>query len=133
MKAKLESIAPMLAVQDVAAAAKYYQDCLGFEVLFVAESDSIAAYAAVQRDGFEVHFLEDSGRKPSEIRSGINVTTADIDRLYDEFKNSGAFDKEFPRHLDAIREHGPEDKEYGMRDIIFVDPNGYILVFGQPL
>ena len=40
---------------------------------------------------------------------------------------------EFPRQLDAIREHSPEDKEYGMRDVILVDPNGYILVFGQPL
>jgi len=35
--------------------------------------------------------------------------------------------------LDDIRGHPPEDKTYGLRDIIFVGPEGYILVFGQPL
>ena len=133
MKAMLESVAPMLAVKDVSAAATYYKNCLGFDISFVAESDSIAAYAVVNRDGFQIHFLEDPLRDPSEVRSGINVTVNDVDSLFADFKNANAFDSDFPRHLDAIREHPPEDKEYGMRDIIFVDPNGYILVFGQPL
>ena len=133
MTATLKSVAPMLAVKDVAGTAKYFQDCLGFNISFIAESDSLATYAAVNRDGFAIHFLEDPGRNPSEVRSGINVMVDDVDRLYEEFQEAKAFDKDFPRHLDAIREHPPEDKEYGMRDIIFVDPNGYILVFGHPL
>ena len=133
MNAKLKSVSPMLAVKDVAETAAWYRDCLGFDICFVAESDSIAAYAVVDRDGFQIHFLEDPGRNPSEVRSGINVMVDNVDSLFEEFKNADAFDNDFPRHLDAIREHPPEDKEYGMRDIIFVDPNGYILVFGHPL
>ena len=133
MNAILKSVAPMLAVKDVAATAAYFRDCLGFSISFVAESDSIATYGVVQRDGFEVHFLEDPGRDSSEVRSGINVMVDNVDMLYQEFADASAFDDAFPRHLDAIREHPPEDKEYGMRDIIFVDPDGYILVFGQPL
>ena len=123
----------MLAVKDVAAAASYYQDKLGFNIVFVAESDSLPGYAVVNRDGFQVHFLEDLGRDPEEVRSGMNVTVSNVDKLYSEFKKNSAFAEGFPRHLDAIREHGPEDKEYGMRDIIFVDPNGYILLFGHTI
>ena len=133
MTSTLKSIAPMLAVQDVAATAAYYRDSLGFEISFVAESETLPGYAAVSRDGCELHFLGDPGRDPSDVRSGMNVAVSDVDLLYAEFRERGAFDDEFPRHLDAIREHPPEDKTYGMRDIIFVDPNGYILVFGHPV
>ena len=129
----IESLSPMLAVQDVAGTANYFRDCLGFKISFIAESDSLATYAAVHRDGFEIHFLEDPHRDANEVRSGINVVVRDVDEFFEEIKNANAFASGFPRHLDAIREHPPEDKEYGMRDLIFVDPNGYILVFGQPL
>ena len=123
----------MLAVAHVAETATYYQQCLGFEISFVMESDSLPAYAIVHRDEFEIHFLEDISRDSSDVRSGFNAMVNDVDRLYEEFRSANAFAEGFPRHLDAIREHPPEDKEYGMRDMIFVDPNGYILVFGHPL
>ena len=133
MKPELQSISPMLAVKDVAVTAAYYRDCLDFKISFVAESDSIATYGVVYRDEFDIHFLEDPLRDSADVRSGLNATVNDVDSLYEQFKAANAFAEGFPRHLDAIREHPPEDKEYGMRDMIFVDPNGYILVFGQPL
>lgn len=123
----------MLAVNDVEESASYFRDQLGFTVMFVAKSDDLPGYAVVTRDGFEAHFLEDLSRNPEETRSGINATVDDIDSLFKTFQEQGAFHESFPRHLDAIREHPPEDKEYGMRDLIFVNPDGYILVFGQPL
>ena len=133
MKPQLQSLSPMLAVKDVAKTATYYQQSLGFEILFVMENDSLPGYAVVRRDGFSIHFLEDLDRDSSEVRSGLSATVDHIDSLYEEFRAAEAFAQGFPRHLDAIREHPPEDKEYGMRDMIFVDPNGYILVFGHPL
>ena len=133
MRSTVESVAPMLAVRDVAETATYYERCLGFDVSFVAQSETLSGYAVVNRDGFEIHFLEDVGRDPMEVRSGISVSVNNVDAIYAEFKNANAFAEDFPRHLDAIREHPPEDKDYGRRDIIFVDPNGFILVFGQPL
>ena len=129
----LKSVAPMLAVKDVAETASYYRDCLGFSISFISEDDSLPGYAVVNRDGFPIHFLEDLDRDPSQVRSGMSVIVDNVDTLYTEFSKNGAFADGFPRHLDAIREHPPEDKEYGMRDIIYVDPNGYILVFGHLL
>lgn len=133
MGTTLKSLAPILEVVSVADAVAFYCDKLGFSEVFIAESPHLATYAAVHRDGFAVHFIEQGGRDASDVRSGINIMVDDVDALYLEFKERGAFAEGFPRHLDAIREHPPEDKEYGMRDIIFVDPNGYILVFGHPL
>ena len=133
MQPQLQSLSPMLAVKDVAKTASYYQEFFGYEILFVSEDDSLPGYAVVRRDGFSVHFLEDLDRDSSEVRSGFSATVNDVDRLFEEFKSVNAFAEGFPRHLDAIREHPPEDKSYGMRDMIFVDPNGYILVFGHPL
>ena len=133
MKLTLESLAPMLAVKDVKATVSYFCECLGFEKLFVAESDTIDTYGVVTRDGNDIHFLETTNRSNEETRCGINVYVSDVDALYEEFKSNGAFHEDFPRDLDSIREHPPEDKEYGLRDFIFVESNGYILVFGQPL
>ena len=50
-----------------------------------------------------------------------------------EFEQRGAFGPSFPVQHDAIREHPPEDKPYGMRDFLFVEPNGYIVIVGQPI
>ena len=133
MPVRITCLAPMLNVNSVSETVSYYRDSLGFTVSLIAESPSLATYAIVQRDGFEVHFVEDTGQNGADVLSGINARVDDVDALYLEFKERGAFAPGFPRHLDEIREHGPEDKEYGMRDIIFVDPNGFVLVFGQPL
>lgn len=133
MQKAIESLAPIFEVPSVAEAAAFYRDKLGFTVAFVAESPRLATYGAVHRDGWEIHFMERHARDVSDVRSGMYVTVADADALYHEFRERGAFDTAFPRHLAAIREHPPEDKEYGLRDMIFVDPNGYILAFGHPL
>ena len=122
----------MLSVPRVPEAVAYYRDRLGFDVHLVYEDDSIPDYGVVSRDGFEVHLFEDLTRDVTEVRGGISATVDDVDAFFEELKDRGAFASDFPRHLDAIREHGPEDKHYGRRDMIFVDPNGYILVFGQP-
>jgi len=133
MKAKIYSLAPMLEVRGVEETVQYYSDKLGFSVVLVAKSDDLATYGVVERDGLELHFLERADRKETIVQSGLHASVEDVDALYQEFKDNGAFAQGFPRALDAIREHPPEDKVYGLRDFIFVDPNGYILLFGQPL
>ncbi len=133
MAPTLKGLAPILTVDSVSDAVAYYRDCLGFTVSLFAESDSLPTYAIVARDDFEIHFCEGAGRDESRGAIGVSVRVDDVDALYLELKNNGAFAADFPRDLDIIREHGPENKEYGMRDIIFVDPHGFVLVFGQPL
>lgn len=130
---RLTALAPMLAVSNVLETVAYYRDRLGFSVIFVAESDDLATYGVVCRDNLAVHFFEVTGSDPAQVTAGISITVNDVDALYRELQGRGAFAADFPRHLDNIREHPPEDKVYGMRDLIFVDPNGYTLVWGHPL
>ncbi len=133
MKPRLESLAPVLDVRDVTEAAAYYRDKLGFEILFIAESPHLAPYAGVYRDGFLIHFLEQPSRDISDLRSGFNATVSDVDALYRELQQRGGLAAGFPRTFQSFREHPPEDKDYGMRDLSLVDPDGYILVFGHPV
>jgi hypothetical protein len=56
-----------------------------------------------------------------------------VDIVYEGLQQRGAFGENFPNAYDAIREHPPEDKAYGMCDLIMVDPNGYIVVFAHPI
>ncbi|MEM7018475.1 MAG: VOC family protein [Pseudomonadota bacterium] len=129
----ITSLAPILAVKNVAKAAEYFQNQLGFTISFVIDEPGLAGYGVVYRDEYDIHLMENEERDSTEILFGINTGVTDVDALYEEFRERGAFHAEFPRTLDIIREHPPEDKEYGMRDMIFINPQGYILVFGQDL
>lgn len=132
-KTTVTQLAPMLTVPDVSATITYFRDRLGFAVNFHASHPGIPEYASVSRDGFAVHLLE--GEPPSEpgANGGIHLYVGDVDILYQELRERGAFRHDFPQQYPAIREHPPEDKIYGLRDLIMLDPNGYILCFGQEL
>lgn len=133
MSAKLQQLAPIFEVPNLDRAVVYYTEKLEFTADFVARHPGLPGYAGLRRDGVVVHLMEREARDPAEVRSGFHALVDDVDALYAAFQAADAFAPDFPRHLDAIREHGPADKEYGQRDIIFVDPNGYILVFGSDL
>ena len=130
---EFHEIAPMLGVPDVEATAKYYEAKLGFEIEFVATGTDLPSYAVVYRDGFYLHFIERDVCLEPGILGGVNISVDDVDQYYQELQERGALRADFPTAFPAIREHSPEDKEYGRRDMILVDPNGYILVFGQDL
>ena len=85
------------------------------------------------RDNYQVHFTKGILLCEPGTKGGVSLTVDDVDTLYAQLKERGAFDADFPRVYDAIREHPPEDKEYGRRDMYIVDCNGYILMFGVNL
>ena len=130
---RIENIAPMLVVPDVEQTVAYYRDKLGFSVRFVMVSPRLSTYAVVFRDNYQVHFTQGTQLDAPSSKGGVALTVDDVDALYAELKSRGAFSADFPAVYDDIREHPPEDKEYGIRDLIMVDCNGFILVFGQPL
>ena len=133
MNAPIHGMYPMLEVADVGRAAKWYCRCLGFEEVFVMDDPGLPGYGVVEREGMELHLFGNEDRDPQEVRPGVYGNVPDVDGLYAQLQAADAFHPLFPRELDAIREHPPEDKDYGMRDLIFVDPDGHILCFGQPL
>ncbi|MBT3267125.1 VOC family protein [Candidatus Poribacteria bacterium] len=128
----LVRIVPILPVPDVAAAVAYYRDRLGFEVLFMHSPEGVGDYAGVSRDGCDIHFNQGAAPELPNTGTALYLQVRDVDRFYAEIRERGAFAPGFPRVFPAIREHPPEDKEYGLRDTIFVDPHGYIVVAGTP-
>jgi uncharacterized glyoxalase superfamily protein PhnB len=59
---------------------------------------------------------------PDPVLTGsIYINVADVDALA-----AAIGDK-------AVLDYGPADQPHGMREIGLTDPNGYFLMFGQPL
>jgi catechol 2,3-dioxygenase-like lactoylglutathione lyase family enzyme len=122
-KAVLKSIAPQLAVPDVVAAAEYYRDTLGFEILGYWSDPP--GYSIVQRDGVEIHFGKSETRAVSNalLRSGsfdLYIWATDVRLLHDELRQRGA----------EILE-GPVERVYKSTELVVRDLNGYQLVFAH--
>ena len=115
----MTDIQPMLAVPDVTVAAEYYRDVLGFTIrLFWGEPPT---YAIVDRGSVSVNFIVSESVSGDEgDKGGAYIIVNDVDAVYAELKEHGA---------NLWGE--PVDQEYGMRDFIAIDLNGYRLCFGE--
>ena len=123
----LAAHATVLLVDDVAMAADYYRDRLGFDVTFYEANPRHYAYAS--RDNCHVHFacFKDAPPKPNSEPAppdmfDVYVYVDDVEALHDELLERGA---------DVVQ--GPVDAVYGLREIRVRDPHGYILAFGKVL
>lgn len=86
---------PVFVVPDVAAAAEYYRDVLGFKILGYFLDPPV--FAMVARDDVEVHFSKaDEGAAPSpnatrrRIAVDAYIWVNDLDALHAELKSRGA-------------------------------------------
>jgi catechol 2,3-dioxygenase-like lactoylglutathione lyase family enzyme len=126
---------PALPVRDAAAAASFYRDRLGFDVL---HHDS--GFAVVRRDEAVVHLWQASdeswrGREPGEspVCSGAEsfiagtascrIATAGVDELYDELRASDV--------LHEVSKDGVEDTDFGTREFASLDQDGNLVTFFQ--
>lgn len=111
--------APVFRVEDVAAAAEYYRDNLGFEIRFLMGEPP--AYATTARGDAAIHF---SKAEETAIRNGgvgnVYVFVSDVDGLYEELTARG---------VKVVAEL--ETWAYGMREFAVEDLNGYRLCFGE--
>ena len=121
-------IAPIISVTDPRRSAEWYRDKLGFEIVFVTDYEGLPTYGVVRRGGAEIHLM--SG-EPGTLYVSIQVR--DVDAFFAEIEARGALPEAWPRAHDAIREHPPEDKDYGRRDMFLVTPDETVLNFGQNL
>jgi predicted enzyme related to lactoylglutathione lyase len=124
-KATLRAIAPHFAVADVVAAAEYYREKLGFELLSYFLDPPV--FAMVARDGIEIHLgKQDEGQTavPNSAfrRIGLDayIWTNDIHKLAAELKERGA---------DIVE--GPVTRVYGSTEVVIRDCNGYRIAFGD--
>ena len=129
----INSLAPILMAKNLDATVAFYIEKLGFEVDFVFKEPGIDGYARLYRDNVFINFRE--GTPPSDPSSfgGISLEVENVDAFYEELVQRQALPDDYPRQFSCIREHPPESKEYGVRDMFLVDLNGYIITALSPL
>jgi len=121
-------VVPVFLVDDVAAAAEYYRDVLGFEVDFLWGDD--VTYGRVVRDDAVIDFVrsEPPGARNSIAAAGSShgtdavIVVSDVEEVYVELQEKGA---------KVIERLAP--REYGMLDCMIEDLNGYRLTIGGGL
>ena len=121
----LHSVAPTFLVPDVAGAARWYENNLGFTARFVPKTEPYV-FASLQRDGVEIMLLQQEGyRKPQVERAGgvwdAYVRINGLREFYDDVRSRIALKSELTK------------RPYGDSEFEVEDPNGYILVFGEIL
>jgi len=121
--AKLVSPAPTFLVSDVAATAQWYELKLGFTAsLFPKVSPHV--YASLQRDGAEIMLLSQEGYSKPEITRPGGVWDAYI-RMQGLVEFCNEVRAKIPLKSDLTK------RPYGDTEFEVIDPNGYVLVFGE--
>ena len=121
-------IAPYFIVPDVVAAAEFYRDKLGFH--FDRYWGEPPGFVMVKRAGIVLMLSSIEGIRTAYPNCAVHphacwdayIWVPDARKLYEEF-----------RSRDVTIKRGIEDTYYGCRDFDVVDPNGYVLCFGQDL
>ncbi|HEX6926133.1 MAG TPA: VOC family protein [Longimicrobiaceae bacterium] len=125
--AHITSVAPVLLVRDVVAAAEHYRDRLGFT--FERFWGDPPDFCMVKRDGIIVMLSQVPPQtqvvphwKVVHQLWSAYFWVDDADVLHDEFVRRG-----------ATIDYGLSDKPYGIREFGVQDLDGHDLGFGQPL
>lgn len=129
-KAKLTAIAPHFLVSDIQASADYYRDQLGFTYEWMwGEPPS---FVMLTRDGLTIQLTQNRYEdRPGDTNTNSHVTghhdmwdtsllvdSADV--AFAELTGSGA------RVVES-----PQDRYYGVREVLVADPDGYHYVYGS--
>lgn len=116
-----------LYVPDVADAVDFYCDVLGFRRTGSWEEDGKAIWAEVVRDGPQgtarIWFFSTAipGREGPMLSGLVYLFVADVDAEAERLKGKVAF------------RWGPENQEYGLRELGIEDLHGYLICFAQDM
>jgi predicted enzyme related to lactoylglutathione lyase len=119
---RIRTFAPQLLVDDLDRAIKFYIDILGFSF----GPPWGGFYAIGERDGFEVHLkcaaktAADRTHRREHEHLDIYAGVIGVDALYETCKAKGAT---ITKPLAST--------PWGTRDFYIMDPEGYILAFGE--
>ena len=116
---KLESVRPVLAVNNIDETVRFYRDVLGFECV-----NQMDGWAALRKDQVELMISLPNAHEPFEkptLTGSIYFNAADVDAVWEQIK-------------DKVSVVYPiENFFYGMREFAIRDNNGYTLQFGQEI
>lgn len=117
MKKKLSHFASQFPVHDPEAAANWYAEKLGFDIIF--KWGEPVDYIVINREeAVSIHFIRSESDK-IEPRV-IYIFCFDVDAMYKELSAKG---------IDRISK--PINHEYKMRDFEVKDPYGNMIIFGM--
>lgn len=123
--ARLTAAYPQLFTTDMARAARFFGEQLGFEVRFLFGDPPV--YAQVSRDGARMNLrlvsapvLDREAAERSELLAAY-LEADDVEALYREYVRAGA---DFHQRL--------ETKPWGIAGFIVRDPDGNLLNFSEP-
>ncbi len=124
---QLHGMQPVLAVRDLLKTVDYYRDMLGFHVDFV-DGDP-PAHARVCADPSYSSPTVHIRFEPSEAAATPNHSVylwvhvgKGLDRLFETYRDRG-----------VVIIHEPEDKEWGLRQFVIEDCDGYRINFSAEL
>ena len=119
---RITTFAPQLLVDDLDGAIKFYTDVLGFSF----GPPWRGFYAIGERDGFAVHLkcapktVADRAHRREREHLDVYAGVVGVDALYETCKAKGAT---ITKPLAST--------PWGTRDFYLMDPEGYILAFGE--
>lgn len=116
---KIETISPILSVNDLAESMDFYRDSLGFELAW--SWGDPPDIAAVCRDGVEITLTRRPGAKPAGA-AHIYLGVSRVDDYHASLVEAG---------VPIVVPIG--DRPYGMRDFRIADPSGNELSIGQAI
>ncbi len=118
---------PTLAVGDIVASTQWYQDKLGFALVFQIPGPAglpvlthlrWAKYA-------DLLLVPDQPRRDERRGVGVTLNFAMGDASIDEFAEAV--------HSNGVVVTGPVDQPWNARELTLADPDGYRLTFTQPI
>ena len=122
----LQTLVPLLQVNDILETISYYQENLGFSLSFLWPNEDDPKWAGVARDGagfmFTIDLGASHGRWLAEKGNGVvlYVIVNDADALFQELSARGALVVQDP-------------VTYGeRRQFSVADPSGYVIAFSEP-
>ena len=126
---RFTGVVPVIHGESVAKSLRYYTENLGFEKVWT-WSDETETFAEVESANFAcvnrgtVTFFLDEGTQgnPGSWNSIFLESLEDLEKLHDEYRQSG-----------ARITSPPEEKPWGMREMLVEDPDGNVFRIGASL
>jgi catechol 2,3-dioxygenase-like lactoylglutathione lyase family enzyme len=110
-----KGVVPVLYSSDIKRSIRYYTQVLGFGGEW--EWDDPPTFGGVSRDLVQLFFCKEAQGHPG---TWIAINVDDVDELFENIRAKGG----------SIISP-PEDKAWGLREMLVQDPDGHIIRFGQ--
>ena len=119
---ELAPVAPELFVPDLAASVGFYTESLGFEALRVEPHFAVVALGEAIVMLAQESLPVVAPGAPRGLGIEVRIMVLDVDAVHQRLRENG---------VKLTRDIG--DRDYGLRDFVVADPNGFRLRFASPL